>query len=179
MPDTLPALATTPVAGGVVGAGGLLVLLSYALPFAWPSVRENGRRLFVGLDETGWYLPAFLVSTALAAAGFVALAYWAVFVRPHATTTLGLGLFLLFSAMWMPLTLCAQLKDSPSARFLVGCVLVVVAALALFVTWSHGGIEPAPTDWRWVAALVGGIVLTLHVSVLDALVWLRAFLRYQ
>lgn len=158
--------------------GGLAVLASYALAFAYsPAIRVG---LWGGVPEV--LQPLYTVMMLLAAAGYFPFS-WLLVLSKHATrpahpmTRLHVlyALVLIPSAMWLPLT--AAMIESPSwpMWILVRAVLFGVAAgsTGLMLTtlqMLRDETHPASKALR-ALAFVSTIPFFVQTGILDALIW--------
>ncbi len=157
--------------------GGLAVLGSYALVFAFPPAIRAG--LWGGVPEG--LRPLYVASMLLAAAGYFPFTYQLVFAvepedfleavgLPYRVLHLFYGLILAPSALWMPLT-AATLAGVDSLWSAVLGVLGLVAfgstvllGILVLLALRRGGAR------SWVA-VAGGAAFWVQTAVLDALIW--------
>ena len=128
----------------------------------------------------------FVGSMLLAASGYLLFLYWTVFKIGHDASTsrwfmesywpsILVGIFLVFSTIWMPLT-TAFLKTGNQTLWgsVVAVLWVVAIALwALFILiltqhWKEGG-------WTSFWGTIGLFYIAMHCTILDAMVWVNRF----
>lgn len=162
--------------------GGLAVLGSYAHGILTHD--EPGRALWGGVPES--LRPLYQVSMLLATAGYFAFSGFLLFALPTETTRiagrLGYGalvpihaLFLLASALWMPLTFRYLAAPTPGGWIAVRLVLFATGLGALALIAALALIDPRAPRWAFGLALGGAVAFAFQTAVLDALVWPALF----
>lgn len=159
--------------------GGVLVLASYVLAFAYaPAVRDG---LWGGVPDA--LRPLYTGNMLLAALGYFPFTALFVFGQPKGSANpasateeerslLGIyTLVLIPSALWVPLT--AWVIESPSLLlwYVVRLDLFLVAAGALFLlvrTFRHARAAGTLTGWL---PFLGAVPFFVQTGILDALVW--------
>ena len=166
----------------IVLAGGIAVLASYAYSLAIdPAVRAG-----LWGDVPPALLPGYVVSMALAAAGyFIFTTFLFVHVDPDQARIAGRfgyslfhALYLLIlgpSALWLPLT-AAMIQQPSSALWLaIRLVLALVGLGSVGLLLALLTLRPRrPRTAYWLAA-AGAVAFCIQTAVLDLFVWTAYF----
>ncbi len=164
--------------------GGLAVLGSYAHGIL--THEEPGRALWGGVPSS--LRPLYQICMLLATAGYFAFSGFLLFAVPPETTRIagrwGYGalvpihaLFLIASALWMPLTFRYLAAPTTGGWIAVRAVLFATGIGALALIAALATIEPREPRWSWALALVGACAFALQTAILDGLVWPALFRR--
>jgi hypothetical protein len=160
--------------------GGAAVLGSYAWGF---STQPNAAAiLWDGVPPD--IRPCYTAGMLLAAAGYFLFSYYIIIRLPGGQTRIanrrGYGAFsllyaliLLFSALWMPLTLAAV--RSPALLWLVRVDLAIVALGSLALLFALLKVKPRLPRWAHALAVAGCTLFCIQTVLLDAVVWSALF----
>ena len=164
--------------------GGVAVLGSYAYGLLTHPGTSDAIWGDVPAELKRWYVASML----LAAAGYFAFTYYAVFAldpeRVRIGDRLGFGALiwcyaavLVASALWMPLTFA--MLDAPSSAlwFTIRVVLFVVALGSLGILMAVLMATPRPGDWSYSLAIAGAVAFCIQTVLLDAFIWPAYFPR--
>ena len=88
--------------------------------------------------------------------------------------TVCMGLILVFSTVWMPLSLHALDHGRADLLLPIEIVLWLVAIGSLGIAIGVAKLERSPT-WSWRLALLGSLMFCSQTVVLDGLIWPRFF----
>lgn len=160
--------------------GGSAVLASYAL---WIGSRANaGEALWGGIDGSARAL--YTVSMFAATAGFLEFTSFILRADP---TQVRIGrrgfewivtlhaLFLLPSALWMPLTFEYLATPTAARWWAVRLALAITGLASLGLVIALLRWRPRPHGIGWPLAVAGAIAFAFQTAVLDALIWPALF----
>ena len=162
--------------------GGPAVLGSYV--YGIMSYPHTAHLLWGDVPEA--VIPFYTANMFVAAAGYLLFTWFVLFrIPPDSTTVLGrygygyfsvaTAVILLFSAIWMPLTLWVMDHSRPDLLVLVQMVLMASAIGSIMMTVGLCKAQPVANGWGWRLALIGALAFCSQTVVLDALVWPRFF----
>jgi hypothetical protein len=162
--------------------GGVAVLASYAYSLAIDPVTRAG--LWGGVPSA--FLPGYIVSMVLAAAGYFAFTYFLfVHVDPDRARIAGRfgyslfhGLYLLIlapSALWLPLT--SVMIQQPSSLLWLGIrlVLALVGLGSVALLFALLSLRPRQPPVAYWLAVTGAVAFCIQTAVLDLFVWTAFF----
>jgi len=130
--------------------------------------------------------PYYTAGMLLAAAGYFAFTHFILFrLNPDKVKVFGccyvrifhfiyLGI-LVFSALWLPVTLWAVENPGPLAVWVVRGILIIVALFSLGLLAALLGTKPRDPAWAHMLAVIGAVLFCVQTVILDAIVWGTAF----
>jgi hypothetical protein len=163
--------------------GGVAVLGSYAWGLAaHPATRGA---LWGGVPES--LRPLYTASMLLAAVGYFAFSFFVFFRLDPQRDRVGpfgfniflalYALFLLPSALWLPLTFAMLESPSPALWAAIRTVLALVAVGSLGLVAALALARPVEAPIARAIAIAGALAFSFQTALLDALVWPAYFPR--
>ena len=162
--------------------GGLAVVGSYIWGFsAYPDANTT---LWGGMPASA--IPLYTTNMILAAAGFLFFTGYLLFgvqvgqviVLKLFNYRLFIGLYLVilvFSTLWMPLSIAAYYQSSTLFLWLVRLALWIISAASLALLGALLTLRPRRKPWVHWAAVVGCIFFCVQTVILDAVTWVMFF----